>query len=67
MPTYEFLCKKRNKVFDLTSSISESERKKKGGIWIDKHQVGQTPREHDLNIFQGIPGLLDWFMKESKF
>ncbi len=32
MPTYEFVCKKCNKVFDLTSSISEYERKKKRGI-----------------------------------
>lgn len=39
----------------------------KGGIWIDKHQVAQTPRENDLDIFQGIPDLLDWFMKDSKF
>ncbi len=39
----------------------------KGGIWIDKHQVAQTPRENDLDIFKGIPDLLDWFMKDSKF
>jgi len=32
MPTYEFLCKKCNKVFDLTSSISEYERKKIRGV-----------------------------------
>lgn len=31
MPSYEFLCKKCNKVFDLTSSIREYERKKKKG------------------------------------
>ena len=39
----------------------------KGGIWIDKHQVAQTPRDNDLDIFQGIPDLLDWFLKDSKF
>lgn len=32
MPTYEFLCKKCKKVFELTCSITEYERKKKKSI-----------------------------------
>jgi putative FmdB family regulatory protein len=32
MPTYEFLCQKCNKVFQLSYSISEFERAKKRGI-----------------------------------
>jgi putative FmdB family regulatory protein len=32
MPTYEFLCQKCNKVFQLSYSISEFERAKKHGI-----------------------------------
>ena len=32
MPNYELFCKKCNKVFDLTSSIREYERKKKRGV-----------------------------------
>jgi putative FmdB family regulatory protein len=32
MPTYEFLCQKCNKIFELTYSISEFERARKAGI-----------------------------------
>jgi putative FmdB family regulatory protein len=32
MPTYEFLCQKCNKIFQLTCSISEFERARKDGI-----------------------------------
>jgi putative FmdB family regulatory protein len=32
MPTYEFRCLKCNKIFELTYSISEFERARKGGI-----------------------------------
>jgi putative FmdB family regulatory protein len=32
MPTYEFLCQKCNKIFQLTYSISEFERARKNGI-----------------------------------
>ena len=32
MPTYEFLCQKCNKVFEVSCSIAEYERKKKKGI-----------------------------------
>lgn len=39
----------------------------KGGIWISKHQVDQTPQKHHLDVFQGIPGLLDWYMNGREF
>lgn len=39
----------------------------KGGIWIAKHQVDQTPKEHHGDIFRGIPGLLDWYLKGREF
>ncbi len=39
----------------------------KGGIWISKDQVDRTPEKHHLDIFQGIPGLLDWYMKDRPF
>ena len=32
MPTYEFLCQKCNKIFELIYSISQFERAKKAGI-----------------------------------
>jgi putative FmdB family regulatory protein len=32
MPTYEFLCQKCGKVFELSFSISEYERKEKQGV-----------------------------------
>jgi hypothetical protein len=39
----------------------------KGGIWIAQHQIDQTPEKYHLDLFQGIPGLLDWYMKDRKF
>lgn len=39
----------------------------KGGIWISKDQIDQTPEKYHLEIFQGIPGLLDWYMKGRQF
>ena len=39
----------------------------KGGIWIAKHQIDQTPKKYHVDIFQGIPGLLDWYMKDREF
>jgi hypothetical protein len=33
----------------------------KGGIWISKIQIDQTPEKYHFELFQGIPGLLDWF------
>lgn len=39
----------------------------KGGIWIAIHQIDQTPEKYHLDIFQGIPGLLDWYMKNREF
>jgi putative FmdB family regulatory protein len=32
MPTYEFLCRKCTKTFEMLASISEYERKRKEGI-----------------------------------
>jgi len=39
----------------------------KGGIWIAKHQIDQTPEKYHVDIFQGIAGLLDWYMKDREF
>ncbi len=39
----------------------------KGGIWISKDQINQTPAAHHREIFDGIPGLLDWYMKGREF
>ena len=49
MPTYEFLCKKCNKVFDLTSSISEYEHKKKKGIKCPK--CGSSKVDQQISTF----------------
>jgi hypothetical protein len=38
----------------------------KGGIWIAKHQIEQTPQEHRSAIWE-IPGLLDWYMEGLEF
>lgn len=39
----------------------------KGGIWISKQQVDQTPEKDRSDIFEGIPGLVDWYMKDPDF
>ncbi len=39
----------------------------KGGIWLAKQQIDQTPREHHADIFEGISGLLDWYMENRLF
>jgi TIR domain len=38
----------------------------RGGIWIAKHQIEQTPQEHRSAIWE-IPGLLDWYMEGLEF
>jgi len=50
MPTYEFLCKKCNKVFDLTSSIREYERRKKRGNKCPK--CGSSKVVQQISAFQ---------------
>jgi len=48
MPTYEFLCQKCGKVFELISSISEYEHKRKEGL--------QCPGCGSSEIVQQISG-----------
>jgi hypothetical protein len=38
----------------------------KGGIWLSKDQIGQTPAEHGDTVWK-IPGLLDWYMEDLVF
>ena len=38
----------------------------KGGIWIAKDLIDQTPREHHSAIWE-IPGLLDWYLQGREF
>jgi len=39
----------------------------KSGIWLAKEQIDQTPKEHHPAIFEGIRGLLDWYLKDREF
>ncbi len=39
----------------------------KGGIWLAKEQIDQTPPETHADIFDGIPGLLEWYLKGREF
>jgi putative FmdB family regulatory protein len=50
MPTYEFLCQKCNKIFELTYSISEFERARKGGIKCSK--CGSSRVIQQVPVFQ---------------
>jgi hypothetical protein len=38
----------------------------RGGRWVAKHQIDQTPSEPNSVIWE-IPGLLDWYMQDRKF
>jgi hypothetical protein len=38
----------------------------RGGQWIAKHQIEQTPREHHSAIWE-IPGLLEWYLQGREF
>jgi putative FmdB family regulatory protein len=50
MPTYEFLCKKCKKVFEVSCSVREYERKKKKGIECTK--CGSSEVLQQLSGFQ---------------
>jgi putative FmdB family regulatory protein len=50
MAVYEFLCKQCNKVFDVSFSIREYERKKKSGIRCSK--CGSTKVIRQVSAFQ---------------
>ncbi len=38
----------------------------KGGIWLAKQQISQTPAEHHSALFEGIPALFDWYLKDRE-
>lgn len=38
----------------------------KGGIWLAKQQINQTPTEHHSALFEGIAGLFDWYLKDRE-
>jgi len=48
MPTYEFLCRKCTKAFEMVSSIAEYERKRKEGM--------QCPACGSFEVVQQISG-----------
>jgi putative FmdB family regulatory protein len=48
MPTYEFLCRKCTKIFEMISSIAEYERKRKEGM--------QCPACGSSEVVQQISG-----------
>lgn len=50
MPTYEFLCQGCNQVFEVTCSVSEYERMKKGSIKCEK--CGSTKVIRQVSAFQ---------------
>jgi len=50
MPTYEFLCEKCKKPFELTCSIAEYERKKKEGIKCS--ECGSLEVEQQISSFR---------------
>jgi putative FmdB family regulatory protein len=50
MPTYEFLCQKCNKLFQLTYSISQFERARKDGIKCSN--CGSSRVTQQVPIFQ---------------
>lgn len=50
MPTYEFLCKKCNKAFNVSFPVREYERKKKSGIKCAK--CGSSSVVQQISAFQ---------------
>lgn len=50
MPTYEFLCTRCNKVFELTCSVAEYEKRKKQGIKCES--CGSASVTRQLSQFQ---------------
>jgi putative FmdB family regulatory protein len=50
MPTYEFLCRKCAKAFEVSLSIAEYERKRKEGLQCS--ECGSSEVEQQLSLFQ---------------
>ena len=50
MPTYEFLYRKCNKVFELVSSFAEHNRQEEKGIKCSK--CGTSETEHRISTFK---------------
>ncbi|HXG21711.1 MAG TPA: FmdB family zinc ribbon protein [Methylomirabilota bacterium] len=50
MPTYEFLCRKCAKAFEVSLSIAEYERKRKEGIQCS--ECGSSEVEQQISFFQ---------------